>query len=226
MKSMKVILCCIFICLFQFSFGQEQNKTIAGINNQLETGKKMVNEILSDASLMQLHSVTAFRDVIKKNAKSGSLKIVTNDEPGKKIKVKATLTDKNRTPIQDALVYVYQTSDKGWYSDTAAHILTNSGDYRHARLFGYTKTNAKGEIEIETIQPRGYPDSDLPAHIHIAIWQTNNPVHDLPDELLFDDDPRLTPARRQAALQQGFLISKNTGTELKPLYVYEMKARN
>lgn len=224
--KLKAVFCIVSFCLLHVSFGQQQNKTIADIDTQLRNRQKTVNDVLSDASLMKLHSLTAFREIIKKNAKSGVLKIITSDEPGRKIKVKATLTNNNGTSIQDALVYVYQTSDKGWYSDTAAHILINSGDYKHARLFGYTKTNAKGEIEIETIQPRGYPNSDLPAHIHIAVWQNDNAVHGLPDELLFDDDPRLTAPRRQAALQQGFLISKNSGTETEPLFVYEMKARN
>ncbi|MEP6595061.1 MAG: hypothetical protein ABJA71_03900 [Ginsengibacter sp.] len=96
----------------------------------------------------------------------------------------------------------------GWYSDTAAHVSMFEGDTRHARLFAYLKTNGKGQFEFETIQPRGYPNSDLPAHIHISVWKGEHLVRGVPGELLFDDDPRLTPERRLRSLSNKFLIEK------------------
>jgi protocatechuate 3,4-dioxygenase beta subunit len=93
---------------------------------------------------------------------------------------------------------------------------------RHARLFTYVMTNNVGEFKIVTIRPRGYPNSDLPAHIHIAIWKDGQNVHGIPGELLFDDDERLTPDRKQRSVNEGFLIAKNTGTVSNPVYSYHI----
>lgn len=151
--------------------------------------------------------------------------MVTPAEPGKKITVKGALKTADGKPIDDALVYLYHTSDKGWYSDTGAHIQTREGDVRHARLFCYVKTDQQGSFEIETIQPRGYPNSDLPAHIHIEVSKNGGHVPGVPGELLFDDDPRLTPDRRSRSLQEGFLVEKDSGTAGDHIYSYVIQLR-
>jgi len=171
---------------------------------------------------MPLHSNTTFREVIKKHAVAGKTIMVTASEPGRRITVKGEIKKQDGIAIGDALVYVYQTSDKGWYSDTAAHVLQNEGDMRHARLFGYLKTDSDGKFEFETIQPRGYPNSDLPAHIHIAVWKNGNIINGIPGELLFDEDPRLTTDRRRRSIDAGFQIQKNTGTPQNPVYHYSL----
>jgi protocatechuate 3,4-dioxygenase beta subunit len=171
---------------------------------------------------MYLHSQTPFRQVIKKHAKTGRVKIITNTEPGKKITVRGKIETSSDKTLNNALVYFYHTSDKGWYSDTAAHIFTREGDMGHARLFGYLKTDNKGEFEFETIQPKGYPRSDLPAHIHLMLWKDDNIVTGVPNELQFDDDPRLTPDRRSRSLKDGNLIEKNSGTATNPVYFYKI----
>jgi protocatechuate 3,4-dioxygenase beta subunit len=111
-------------------------------------------------------------------------------------------------PIMDALLYLYHTSAKGWYSDKAAHIQANSGDVKHARLFGYMRTDQDGRAEVHTIRPSGYPQSELPAHIHLGLDAGGKslPV----GEIQFDDDPRLTPAQRKHSAQEGAMIVKVT----------------
>jgi protocatechuate 3,4-dioxygenase beta subunit len=203
-------------------YSQQHKLLISKIEEQLTKGQVTVSSILSDTGYMTLHSNTAFREIIKKHANAGKLVMVSKYEPGKRITVKGEIKTKDGKAIAGALVYVYQTSDKGWYADTAAHVLQNEGDMRHARLFGYFKTGAEGRFEFETIQPKAYPDSDLPAHIHIAVWKNENIVHGIPGELLFDDDPRLTADRRKRSLAYGYLIEKNTGTLQHPLYYYSV----
>lgn len=176
---------------------------------------------MTDPSWMAFHSQTAFRELIKKNAPSGKIVIVTPAEPGKKITIKCKVIGSNNMPVAGALVYAYQTSAKGWYSDTAAHIYANEGDMRHARLFGYVITDQNGEFEIATIQPAGYPKSDLPAHIHLSMWKDNKIIPDVPGELLFEDDERLTPERKERALRDGFLTAANSGTAESPVYRYQ-----
>lgn len=216
---------CLYVSLIFYagcSYGQKETTSIKDIDAKLARGQITISHILTDTKYMFLHTQIPFREIIKKYAKPGKVKIVSDGEPGKKISVKGIMKTGNGKPLNDALVYVYQTSDKGWYSDTAAHILRNEGDMRHSRLFGYLKTDTKGQFEFETIQPRGYPHSDLPAHIHIAVWKDGQPVHDVPGELLFDDDPRLTPERKSAALRDGYLVEKNSGSLEKPVYVYKI----
>lgn len=205
--------------------GQQIDAEIETLRRQLAQGSTTAEAILTSPQYMHLHASTPFRQLIKAHAPTGQLTIVTPHEPGTRVQVHCTLTDRQGQPNKNALVYVYQTSNKGWYSDTAAHILINSGDYNHARLFGYVRTDEKGEFILHTIQPVGYPNSNLPAHIHIQAWQGTAVLAGLPDELLFDNDPRLTPARRQAAQRSGYLIATNTGTANKPIFVYTVRQR-
>ena len=95
----------------------------------------------------------------------------------------------------------------------------------HARLFGYLKTDSRGGFEFETIQPRGYPGSDFPGHIHIMVWKNGEPITGMPNEFQFEDDPRLTPDRKARSLREGNMIEKNSGTENKPVYFYTIKLK-
>jgi protocatechuate 3,4-dioxygenase beta subunit len=170
---------------------------------------------------MPIHSLTPFREIIKKYAEAGKINIVSQDEPGTGITVKVLVTDAAGNPQSNALVYLYHTSNKGWYSDTAAHIQMNEGDRRHSRLFGYIRTNEVGRFELATIKPHGYPQSSLPAHIHIEA--TTESGKSLVSELLFDDDPRLVGEARTRSVNEGFIISKNSGTDRHPVYIYTIK---
>ncbi len=201
---------------------QDIESVIKNIDLQLKSGKTSITKILSNDSLMYLHSLTPFREVIKANAKAEKIAIVTGKEPGTRVTIKGSAVNKNGVPQKNLSVYFYQTSDKGWYSDTGAHILMNSGDINHARLFGYLKTGPQGEFSFETVKPKGYPRSDLAAHIHIHFWtEDGRPVHG-PGELQFEDDPRMTADRRKRSLGEGFLISKNSGTAQRPVYEYKI----
>lgn len=134
---------------------------------------------------------------------------MTPKEPGEPLILAGHVVDGDCQPVRKAVVYVYQTSNKGWYSDRTAHIAVNEGDRKHARLFGYLKTDAAGRFELRTIRPSGYPDSDLPAHIHVEIERADKPGN-LITEIQFDDDTRLTAAWRKRSQQEGFVIAKVT----------------
>jgi protocatechuate 3,4-dioxygenase beta subunit len=207
-----IITAAILFCSIipQMAACQNSSDVISNIDQQLKEGKTTITKILSSDSLMYLHSLTPFREVIKANAKA------------EKITVNGLVVNKNGEPQKNVLMYFYHTSDKGWYSDTGVHILMNSGDHNHARLFGYLKTNDKGEFSFETIRPNGYPKSDFAGHIHLQFWdQDMKPLHG-PGEFQFDEDPRMTPTRRAASLADGYLISKNTGTAEKMVYAYRI----
>jgi len=219
---MERILLMLAVLLSSNAFCQDNSTLINDIDRKLAANQTTISKVLSNAAYMHLHSLTEFREIIKKHARPGKLLMVTDDEPGRKITVKGSVKRKNGEPVTDALVYLYQTSARGWYADTAPHVNQMEGDMRHARLFAYLKTDDKGEFELLTVQPKGYPRSDLPAHIHIMMWKEGKYLAGIPGELLFDDDERLTPERRRASIANGFLIEKNSGTESHPVYDYKI----
>ncbi len=220
----KIITAALLLCSIipQMAACQNSGDAISNINLQLQQGKTTITKILSSDSLMNLHSLTAFREVIKANAKAEKIKIVTEKEPGTRITVNGMVVNKKGEPQKNVLIYFYHTSDKGWYSDTGVHILMNSGDFNHARLFGYLKTNEQGEFTFETIRPSGYPKSDFAGHIHLQFWNKDMRTLHGPGELQFDEDPRMTPARRARSQADGYLISKNSGTAESMVYVYKI----
>jgi protocatechuate 3,4-dioxygenase beta subunit len=114
--------------------------------------------------------------------------------------------DKDGKPVADALVYLYHTDSRGWYAADAPHVSMNEGDMRHARLFGYVKTDKDGKFELHTIKPSGYPQSDLPAHIHVHV--TAKGYRNFVNEFLFDDDERLVGKIRENSIRNDFMISK------------------
>ncbi len=76
----------------------------------------------------------------------------------------------------------------------------------------YVKTDKDGKFELHTIKPCGYPQSDLPAHIHVHI--DVNGYQSLVTEFLFDDDERLVGKIRENSTRNNFLISEPQKTEL------------
>lgn len=202
---------------------QDPSITIKQIDDQLSKGATTVNAVLDNQAYMQLHSLTAFRDVIRKHAKAAVLDIVTSKEPGIQTIVKGKLVS-NNAPLSNTLVYLYQTDHRGWYADTGAHVLAAGSDRGHARLFGYVRTGAQGEFELHTIRPASYPNSTLPQHIHLEAFD-NNGKSLIITELLFDDDPKLTGSTREEFLRHGFVVAKNTGSKEKQVFSYVVNVR-
>jgi protocatechuate 3,4-dioxygenase beta subunit len=177
---------------------------LAPVREALAAGKADVTTVLTDQAWLPLHERPSFRSLIRTYARSSRIAIVTPQEPGDRLVVTGTVMEPGGKPAGGALVYLYQTSAKGWYSDRAAHYAAQSGDERHARLFGYLKTDGEGRFELSTIRPGGYPQSTLPQHIHIEVFVAGSAR--LVSEIQFSDDPRLTPEQRRRSTAEGFLI--------------------
>ncbi|MEO7308292.1 MAG: hypothetical protein ABIR78_10795 [Ferruginibacter sp.] len=222
--KLNILIAVLFTTLFSSSCLSQPADQIKNINTKLVKGETTISHILSDPAYMSLHSLSSFREVIKQHARAEKIKLNSDAEPGTRITVKGLIFDRSGKPLANKLVYVYQTSSEGWYSDTAPHILQNEGDRRHARLFGYFKTSATGTFEFLTVKPSGYPNSSLPAHIHIEIAMNDN--SNFISELLFDDDPRLVGEIRERSAREKFFIVKNSGTSTAPIYEYVIKPVN
>jgi protocatechuate 3,4-dioxygenase beta subunit len=179
-------------------------KLIADLNIKLNNHSITTSDILSDPSYDMLHPKTAFRELIKENADPRILIITNNKETGKKIRVIGSVKTKNDKPVANALVYLYQTDSRGWYAADAPHVLINEGDFLHARLFGYVKTDKDGKFELHTVKPSGYPKSDLPAHIHVHVMADGYRPYGT--EFLFQDDERLKGEILNRAIVDGGMI--------------------
>jgi protocatechuate 3,4-dioxygenase beta subunit len=173
----------------------------------LESGKS-ATAVLTDPAFLSAHEWPRFRKLIRESAAASRTTIVTPKEPGEPLVVTGRVVDRDGRPVKQAVVYFYQTSARGWYSDRAAHVAAHEGDRKHARLFGYLKTDAKGRFELHTVRPGGYPDSDLPAHIHVEVERGDKKTGSFTTEVQFDDDPRLTAAWRKRSRREGFVVGK------------------
>jgi protocatechuate 3,4-dioxygenase beta subunit len=200
-------------------------KLIDQADAALNSGKSTTT-ILTDPSYLPVHEWPRFRKLIRQSAQSSHVTIVAPKEPGEPLVVTGRVVDGDGRPAKRAVIYVYQTSAKGWYSDRAAHFSAREGDRKHARLFGYLRTDGEGRFELRTIRPSGYPDSDLPAHIHVEIEGIDKNSGSFVTELQFDDDPRLTPEWRKRSGQEGFLIGRiNQDSEGRHQVQVEFKMR-
>jgi protocatechuate 3,4-dioxygenase beta subunit len=206
---MKQIVLSILLCTASLNlvFCQlNKDALIKEAEEKLKSDKATISQILTDKKYDALHPETSFRHLIEKYCKAGIISIATDTIPGKKIKVLGWVKNSEGNPVADALVYLYHTDSRGWYAADAPHVLMNEGDMRHARLFGYVKTDKNGMFELHTIKASGYPKSDLPAHIHVHI--SANGYRSYGTEFLFDDDERLVENIRESSIRNNFLISK------------------
>jgi protocatechuate 3,4-dioxygenase beta subunit len=168
---------------------------------------KSASDVLTDAAYLPAHEWPRFRGLVRQFARSPDVTLVSRAEPGEALAVTGRVLDRDGKPAPGVVLYAYHTSARGWYSDRAPHVAAPEGDRKHARLFGYLTTDAEGRFRIRTVRPGGYPDGDLPAHIHVELEPPGAGRATVVTEILFDDDPRLTPAARQRSRQEGFVIA-------------------
>jgi len=204
MKSFLLIV--TFISPLFVSCQLSTDGLIKEAEEKLKTGNATISQILTDKKYDAVHSETAFRQLIEKYCKAETISIATDTIPGKKIKVIGAVKDTEGKPVVNALVYLYHTDSRGWYAANSPHVNMNEGDMRHARLFGYVRTNKDGKFELHTIKPSGYPQSDLPAHIHVHV--TAEGYSSFVNEFLFDDDERLVGKIRENSVRNQFIIAK------------------
>ena len=203
---MKKLLLLLNVLVTPLFLSCQSNGLIREAEEKLKTGKATTSQILTDKKYDALHPETEFRDVIAKYAKAETISIATDTIPGRKIKVTGVVKNEEGKPVVNALVYLYHTDSRGWYAANSPHVNMNEGDMRHARLFGYVRTDKDGKFELHTIKPSGYPQSDLPAHIHVHV--TADGYRNFVNEFLFDDDERLVGNIRENSVRNQFIISK------------------
>ncbi|MGL6268385.1 MAG: hypothetical protein ACRC2O_10665, partial [Chitinophagaceae bacterium] len=136
-------------------------------------------------------------------------------EAGEKLLVTGTVFKLDgRTPAKDVIIYYWQTDNTGLYSPSPS---MNKKAARHGHIRGWVKSDSFGKYKIYTIRPMPYPGENIPAHIHISIKEPGLPNEYYTDELVFDDDNKLTGAERKKLPNRG-----GSGV-LKSVYVNGMQ---
>jgi len=126
------------------------------------------------------------------------------EEHGERMFVSGKVLDKvTGKPIPNAEVYIYQADRKGIYGESP----------RTPRLKITLYSRSDGYYEFSSIRPGSYADESnpkemLPAHVHYVIFADG--YKEWEGELVFEDDPLLTPERRTR-------IATDTSTILRPI---------
>lgn len=121
-------------------------------------------------------------------------RVAPADEPGTRMTIDGIVTTASGTPAAGIVIYAYQTDAKGLYPSAPG---LRGAAARHGRLRGWARTDAQGRYRFLTIRPAGYPNTDIPEHVHLHVIEPGRCTYYI-DDIVFEDDPRLTPRQRAA----------------------------
>jgi len=116
------------------------------------------------------------------------------DEPGPRIRISGIVYQRDgKTPAKDVVIYVYHTDQTGHYSPGPN---ATGWERRNGRIRGWMKTDKNGFYQFYTLKPGHYPNTNIPAHIHIVVKEPDKNEYYI-DEYLFDGDRFLTETERK-----------------------------
>lgn len=119
-------------------------------------------------------------------------------EPGAPMIIDGVVRDARGRVVPGVIVYAYHTNQAGVYP-RARDVALHSAAARHGRLRGWARTDERGRYQFTTIRPGGYPGTDIPEHVHLHVIEPGRCTYYI-DDVLFDDDPRLTARHRRQLL--------------------------
>lgn len=121
--------------------------------------------------------------------------IAPPDEPGTPLVIHGRVyADDGRTAVPGAIVFAYHTDRDGLYD--------NPGSPPHSwRLRGWSRTDADGRFEFQTMRPGPYPASRVAAHVHFVVFTASARYH--AGELRFEDDTFVTDRERRESRKRG-----------------------
>jgi protocatechuate 3,4-dioxygenase beta subunit len=118
-------------------------------------------------------------------------RIAPPDEPGEPMVIDGVVRTATGAPVPGVVVYAYQTNARGIYPPSTT---------RHGTLRGFALSGSDGAYRFSTIRPASYPDTTVPQHVHMHVLEVGR-CHYYIDDLVFTDDPLLTPAERTTHAQ-------------------------
>jgi protocatechuate 3,4-dioxygenase beta subunit len=125
---------------------------------------------------------------------SARARIAPRGEPGEALDLAGRVLSEDGSPRAGIVIYAYHTDAKGIYPPiTDAH---GRNAERHGRLRAWAASDDEGRYAFDTIRPGSYPTRDVPAHIHMHVLEPGCATYYI-DDVMFTDDPLLTPAQRR-----------------------------
>lgn len=121
-------------------------------------------------------------------------RIATAVDPGEPLVIEGTVRDRRGKPVAGVVVYAYHTNARGIYPTDER--FPGMAAARHGKLRGWVETDAAGTYRFRTIRPGGYPGTDIPQHVHMHVLEPGRCTYYV-DDVLFEDDPRLTKQQRE-----------------------------
>lgn len=117
------------------------------------------------------------------------------DEPGERMIILGrTLSADTGEPVPNVVIYAYQTNAEGLYANGTPE---TEWSRRHGRLRAWVRTGDDGRYRFDTIKPAPYPNTTLPAHVHLTVLEASYPPYYI-DDIVFDGEVGVTPAYRAA----------------------------
>lgn len=177
---MKYISTLLFCCLFLTICSCAQPTAASHTNGPIK-GDKVVGGSCEDCAAI-------YDSPFPFNQLPATLEFVDFKEKGPKMLVNGIVYQRDgRTPAANVVIYVYHTDQKGVYPRAPG---ATGYAQRHGYIRGWLKTGADGRYSFKTLRPANYPNSRIPAHIHITVKEPGKTAYWM-DEFMFSDDPYL-----------------------------------
>ena len=171
----------------------ERYAKVLGKNPADTNAREALKRLIDNPNPVSNEHSQRIREILRQYARAEAISLISKDEPGDRLNVSGTVRDSAGKPVAGAVLSVFHTDTNGHY--TRVRVMNEP----NARLFGFLKTDSAGHFEFNTIRPGGYPGAPgregeewrIPQHIHIqetaAVYQVRN------FQMVFEDDPRMTP---------------------------------
>jgi protocatechuate 3,4-dioxygenase beta subunit len=127
---------------------------------------------------------------------TSSGRIAPEGSAGEPLILEGTVRDAGGRAVAGVIVYAYQTDAGGIYPRPEPSSGLGREAVRHGRFRGFVRSDERGHYRFDTIRPGGYPDTEIPQHIHMHVIEPRRCTYWI-DDVVFDDDPRLTERQRR-----------------------------
>ncbi len=122
------------------------------------------------------------------------------NEKGPKLEISGIVYQRDgKTPAKNVVLYVYHTDQTGHYTPGPN---AKGWEKRNGRIRGWIKTDKNGFYRFYTLKPAAYPNTNIPAHIHIVVKEPDKNEYWI-DEYLFEGDPFLTDSEKGRQEKRG-----------------------